>query len=47
MWGDRRCAYGVLVGKGDEGRQIVRPKRTWEADTKMGFQEVKGEHGLD
>ena len=38
---ERRGAYKVLVGKPEGRRPLVRPKRRWEANIKMGFQEVK------
>jgi hypothetical protein len=33
--GERRGAYRDLVGKPEEGRQLVRPRRRWEDNIKM------------
>jgi hypothetical protein len=33
--GERRCEYGVLVGKLEE-----RPRHIWENNIKLGFQEI-------
>jgi len=41
---DRRVAYRVLVGKREGRRPLGRPRRRWEADTKMDLQAV-GWHG--
>ena len=38
--------YGVLVGKPDGKRPLVRPRRRWEDNIKMDFQEV-GCGGVD
>ena len=38
--GDRRGAYGVLVGKPEGSRPLGRPRRRWENNIKMDFREV-------
>jgi hypothetical protein len=38
--GDRRGAYGVLVGKPERKRPLVRPMHTWKDDIKMDIQEI-------
>jgi hypothetical protein len=38
--GDRRGAYGVLVGKPEGKRALGRPRRRREDNIKMGFEEV-------
>ena len=46
--GGMRGVYSVLVGKPERMRPLGRPRRTWEDNIKMGFQEaVWGRHGLD
>jgi hypothetical protein len=46
--GEMRGVYSVLVGKPEGMRPFGRPRRTWEDNIKMGFQEaVWGRHGLD
>jgi hypothetical protein len=53
MWhvwrGERRCAYRVLVGKPAGKRPLRRPRRRWEYNIEMDFQEIRwwGRHGLD
>ena len=44
--GERRCAYGVLVGKPEGRIQLGKPRRRWEDNIKMGFLEV-GRGGID
>ena len=45
---ERRGIYRVLVGKPEGKRPLGRPKRRWEDNIKMDFQEVGcGGHGLD
>jgi hypothetical protein len=44
--GQRRGAYGVLVGKPEGKRPFGRPKRRWEDNIKMGLQEL-GCGGMD
>jgi hypothetical protein len=38
--GKRRGAYRVLVGKPERRRPLGRPRRRWEDNIKIGFQEV-------
>ena len=38
--GGKRGVYRVLVGKPEGKRQLGRPRRRWENNTKMHFQEV-------
>ena len=38
---DRRSVYRVLVGKPDRKTSLVRPRRRWEDNIKMDFQEVR------
>jgi hypothetical protein len=44
---DRRGAYGVLVGKLAGKRPLGTPRRRWEDNIKMDFQEVRKRHGRD
>ena len=44
--GERRGAYRVLVGKHEEKRPLGGPRRRWEDNMKMDFQEV-GREGMD
>jgi hypothetical protein len=37
---ERRGAYRILVGKPEGRRPLGRPRRRWENNTKMDFQEV-------
>jgi len=37
---ERRGVYRVLVGKPEGKTQIVRPRRRWEDNIKMDFQEL-------
>ena len=43
--GERRVAYGTLVGKPEE-RSLVRPKRKWKDNIKMALREMGWGHGL-
>jgi len=46
--GERRSAYGVLVGKPEGGRPLGRPRLRWEDNIKIDIQKVGGGgHGLD
>ena len=46
--GERRGVYSVLVGRPGRKRLLGRPRRRWEDNIKMDFQELGfGEHGLD
>jgi hypothetical protein len=38
--GERRVAYGVLVGKPQGKRPLGRPRRRWEDNTRMDLQDV-------
>jgi hypothetical protein len=38
--GERRDVYRVLVGKPEGKRPLGRPRRRWENNIKMDFQEV-------
>jgi hypothetical protein len=40
-YGERRDIYGILVGKPEGKRPLVRPRRRWEDNIKMDFQEVR------
>ena len=44
--GERRGVYRALVGKPEEKRPLGRPRRRWEDNFKMHFQEV-GCGGMD
>jgi hypothetical protein len=44
--GEGRGVYRVLIGKPEGKRPLGRPKRTWEDNIKMDFQEV-GCGGMD
>jgi hypothetical protein len=39
--GEERVVYRVLVGKPEGKRLLGRPRRRWEDNMKMDFQEVK------
>jgi hypothetical protein len=45
--GEKRGAYGILVGRPEGRRQLGRPRRRWEDNIKMDLQEVGWGHGLD
>jgi hypothetical protein len=45
--GQRRGAYRVLVGRPGGKRPLGRPRRRWEDNNKMDFQEVGCVHVLD
>ena len=38
--GERRSVYRVLVGKSEGKRLLGRPRRRWEDNIKMDFQEM-------
>ena len=40
--GEERGVHRVLVGKPEEKRPLVRPRRIWEDNIKMDLQEVGG-----
>jgi hypothetical protein len=39
--GERRDAYGALVGKPEGSRSLGRPRRRWEDNIKMDLREVE------
>jgi len=39
--GERRGAYGVVVGKPEEQRPLGKPRRRWEDNIKKDLQEAK------
>jgi len=41
-FGERRGVYRVMVGKREIRRPLGRPRRRWEDNIKMDFQEVGG-----
>ena len=43
--GEDRCVQRVLVGKPEGKRQLGRPRRRWEDNIKIDFQEVGGGRG--
>jgi hypothetical protein len=43
--GEDRGVHRVLVGKPEGKRPLGRPRRRWEDNIKMDFQEVKGGRG--
>jgi hypothetical protein len=45
--GEKRGAYRILVGRPEGRRQIGIPRRRWEDNIKMDFQDVGRGHGLD
>ena len=38
--GERRCAYGVLVGEPEGSSPLGKPRRRWEYNIKMYPQDV-------
>jgi hypothetical protein len=38
--GEKRTAYGLLVGKPEGKRPLGRPRRRWIDNTKMGLSEI-------
>jgi hypothetical protein len=44
--GERRGTYGVLVGKPEGNRPLVRPRPVWEDTIEMDLQEI-GLCGMD
>jgi hypothetical protein len=43
--GDESGVHRVLVGKPEEKRPLGRPRRRWEDNIKMDFQDVGGGRG--
>jgi hypothetical protein len=39
--GEKRSAYGILVGRPEGRRPLGRPKRRWEDNIKIDLQEVE------
>jgi hypothetical protein len=46
IYGERRCAYRILVGRSEGRRPLGRFSLIWEDDIKMDLQEV-GRAGMD
>jgi hypothetical protein len=44
--GDRRGAYRVLAEKPDRKKPLRKPRRRWEVNIKMGFQQVEWGYGI-
>jgi hypothetical protein len=44
--GEKRNAYGILVGNPEEKRPLGRPRRRWVNNTKMNLREI-GWDGMD
>jgi hypothetical protein len=40
VWGERRDACSVLVGKPEANRTLGRPRRRWEDNIKIYIQEI-------
>jgi hypothetical protein len=40
IYGEKRDAYKLLVGKKEEKKPLGRPKRRWEDNTKMDLGEI-------
>jgi hypothetical protein len=40
--GKERVVHRMLVGKPEEKRKLGRPRRRWEDNIRMDFQEVEG-----
>ena len=47
MYGERRGAYRVLVGKTDGDKPLRKPCHRWEDNIKMYLKEAGWGHGLD
>ena len=47
MYGDRRGAYRVLVGKREGKRQVGIPRHRWKTILKWYFKKGAGMQGLD
>jgi hypothetical protein len=39
--GEKRNAYGILVGKSEGKRPLERPRRIWVDNIKMDFREIE------
>jgi hypothetical protein len=44
--GEKRNAYGILMGKPEGKRPLVRPRRKWANNIKMDLREI-GWDGMD
>jgi hypothetical protein len=44
--GEKRNAYGILVGKPEGKRSLGRPRRSWVGNIKMDLREI-GWDGMD
>ena len=44
--GDRRDAYIVLAEKPERRKPLGRPRRIWEDNIKMDFQQMEWGHGI-
>jgi hypothetical protein len=42
-YGERRSAYGILVGRSEGRRPLGRLRHRWEDNIKIYLQEVEGE----
>jgi hypothetical protein len=40
-YGEKRGAYGILVGISEGRRPLERPRRRWEGNIKMDLQDVE------
>jgi hypothetical protein len=47
MYGKRRVAYRILMGRYEGRKPFGRPRNRWEDNIKMGLQEMGWGHGLD
>jgi hypothetical protein len=45
--GDRRGSYRIVVGVSEGKRPLGRPRRSWEDNSKTGFQKLDGGKGGD
>jgi hypothetical protein len=41
-YGEKRNAYGILVGKPERKRSLGRPRRTWVDNIKMHLRDIDG-----
>jgi hypothetical protein len=39
--GQRRCLFGILVGKPEEKKPLGRPRRRWEDNININLQEMR------
>jgi hypothetical protein len=45
MYGERRGAYRILMGRPEGKRRLGRPRHRWEDNIKIDLQEVGCRHG--